>query len=84
MAAKISIRGGRRGASARGVDIGVYAEIDGRDVLLPVKSLVLKIGARAEHVVATIELDVSAVDVDGVEAFIEDATSTIALLKRGE
>lgn len=71
MAAKVSIRGNRLGrAEVRGQDIGVFATIDGREVLLPCRSLVLHVGGRHEIATATVELEVDEIDLRGIDAEI--------------
>lgn len=70
MKAEIIIKGGRGSIEdgahpSRGQDIGVYVVRDGKRILLPVTSLVLTV--RDRKAVATVTLDVDAVEVDGIE-----------------
>lgn len=70
MIAKIRVRGDRDGLPVRGQDVGVVVVIDGMEVLLPCRSLVLNVGARSELVTATVVLDVHDVDLVGLDADI--------------
>ena len=63
---RIVVRGGRGiEVPARGQDIGVYALIDGRQAVLPVAGLVLRVDGR--KAIATVNLIVDEVDITGVE-----------------
>lgn len=65
--ASIKITGGRGTGvlAATGRDIKVTAEIDGKEVLLPVTSMTLTVRDRKST--ATVVLDVDAVEVDSIE-----------------
>lgn len=68
--ARIIVKGGRLpeygdGPLARGQDIGVQVEIDGRRYLLPVTSLVLRVDGR--KALAVCEIAVDEIDLIGIK-----------------
>lgn len=75
MGVTIRVRGGRApqdGRPTRGQDLGVFAVVDGKEHLLRVSSLVMRVMGRTA--IATVELAVDEIDVENIEAVIMGRT----------